>query len=68
MCDVREKSCSSRKGTTNESVKGKEPLNVATVYWHYVQFIKEIGRLCNVAAFKQEVSAQVLLCANYGVV
>jgi hypothetical protein len=41
MCDVREKSCSARKETTNENVvKVKEPLNVTVVYWHYVQFIK----------------------------
>ena len=40
MCDVREKSCFSRKETTNENVvKVKESLNVAVVYWHCIQFI-----------------------------
>jgi len=59
VCDVREKSCSSRKETTNENVvKVKEPLNVTVVYWHCFQFTKEIGKLCYLAAFRQEVNSQ----------
>jgi hypothetical protein len=69
LCDVRERSYYSRKETTNENVvKVKESLNVTVVYWHCAQFAKEIGKLCYLAAFKQEVNSQLLLCAKFGAV
>jgi len=65
VCDVREKSCSSRKETTNETVvKIKAPVNVTIVYWHYVQFTKQIEKLCYLAAFKQEVSRLTVIAAR----